>query len=380
MTVLLALRRIGPYHHARFRAAAARLPLVVLETRPASQEYPWDFVPTGGGYRIERLQGAAGPEVDPPRAPLDRQLAALLRQHRPAVVVTVGWADRASSRLLLAAQARQLPLVIVSDSRRADRPRPWWLEQPKRWLLRCHSAALVAGRESRAYLLDLGFPAAAIHQPWDVVDNAVFAAAADDPPAQPPSLLCVARFLPRKNHRLLLQAYGAYQAAGGRWGLLLVGDGPEEPQVRRAIAALPDPGRVSLRRFQQLDDLRRLYGAASGFVLPSLVDQWGLVVNEAMAAGLPVLVSRGAGCAVDLVDEGRTGWTFDPDDPVALTRLLHLLEALPPLSREHQRQAAAQRLRRFDPEAFATGLDAAVATALAHPRRSRLGALVARLR
>jgi len=379
MTVLLALRRIGPYHHARFRAAAARLPLVVLETRPASQEYPWDFTPTGGGYAIERLVGAAGPEVDPPRGCLDRQLAALLQRHRPAVVVTVGWADRAYRRLLLAAQARRLPLVIVSDSRRADRPRPWWFEQPKRWLLRCHSAALVAGRESRSYLHDLGFPAAAIHQPWDVVDNAVFAGATG-PPARPPQLLCVARFVPRKNHRLLLQAYGAYQAAGGRWGLWLVGDGPEEPQLRRAIAALPDPDRVHLLPFQQLDDLRRLYGAASGFVLPSLVDQWGLVVNEAMAAGLPVLVSRGAGCAVDLIEEGTTGWSFDPGDPAALTELLHRLEALSSDRRDRLRQAAAARLQRFDPEAFAAGLEAAVATALAHPRRSRLGALVARLR
>ncbi len=377
MTVLLALRRIGPYHHARFRAAAARLPLVVLETRPASQEYPWAFSPTGGGYRVERLQGAAGPEVDPPRARLDAQLAALLGQHRPAVVVTVGWADRAYRRLLLAAQARGLPLVMVSDSRRADRPRPWWLEQPKRCLLRCHSAALVAGRESRAYLEELGFPARAIHQPWDVVDNRFFAAATATP-LQPPRLLCIARFVPRKNHRLLLQAYGAYQAAGGGWGLQLVGDGPEEPLVRQTIARLPDPCRVSVLPFQQLEDLRRLYATASGFVLPSLVDQWGLVVNEAMAAGLPVLVSRGAGCAVDLIDEGTTGWSFDPGDPEALTQLLHQLEALPPDRRERLRQAAAARLSRFDPEAFADGLEAAVATALASPRRSRLGALVAR--
>jgi glycosyltransferase involved in cell wall biosynthesis len=93
-----------------------------------------------------------------------------------------------------------------------------------------------------------------------------------------------------------------------------------------------------------------------------------------------VLVSRGAGCAVDLIEDGATGWSFDPGDPTALTQLLHRLEALPPDRRDRLRQAAAARLRRFDPEAFAAGLEAAVATALASPRRSRLGALVARLR
>ena len=75
------------------------LDLEVLETRPASAEYPWAFRPCGD-YRRHALQGAPGPELDPPGAALDRQLSALLDQRQPDVVLTVGWADRAYRRLL----------------------------------------------------------------------------------------------------------------------------------------------------------------------------------------------------------------------------------------------------------------------------------------
>lgn len=387
--VLLALHRIGPYHHARFLAAARRLPLQVLETRPGSQEYPWEFS-AAGAYPIHRLHGASDPEQDPPRQAVDQQLHALLDRLRPRAVVSVGWADRAYQRLLLACGRRRLPLLLVSDSRWQDQPRSLPLEALKAQLLRGYAGALVAGRESRAYLERLGMAAATIEQPWDVVDNAFFAAAAAPPePAAAstgrPELLCVSRFVAKKNHLGLLEAYGRYQREGGSWGLRLIGSGPLEAEIRAAAARLPDPGRVALEPFRQLEDLRRAYAAAAGFVLASHTDQWGLVVNEAMAAGLPVLVSRACGCHADLIEEGVTGWGFDPADPAALCAAIHRLERLsaPECSTERAAVVAAarQRLEAFSPEAFAAGLERAVAGALArrHHRPSRRAALTAAL-
>ena len=70
-SVLIVLHRVGPYHHARFQAAASALacPLVVLQTRPQSQEYPWSFVAEGAGYTLLSLEGSLSPEQDPPRRP-----------------------------------------------------------------------------------------------------------------------------------------------------------------------------------------------------------------------------------------------------------------------------------------------------------------------
>ncbi|MDM7935837.1 MAG: glycosyltransferase [Cyanobium sp. CZS 48M] len=376
-SLLIALHRIGPYHHARFTAAAAQLELQVLETRPTSQEYPWAFDPSGH-YPIYRLSGQPHPEADAPTVALDRQLHQLLDDLQPEAVVSVGWADRAYQRLLLACHSRHIPILIVSDSRQRDQPRSPAKDWIKQQLLRGYSAALVAGIESRAYLLKLGFPAAAIAQPWDVVDNHCFAATAALA-ATEPHFLCVSRFVAKKNHAGLLAAYGTYQRQGGAWGLQLIGTGPLEAEIRAAIAAVPDPCRVLLQPFQQIKQLSESYRVASAFVLASTSDQWGLVVNEAMAAGLPCLVSSSCGCAADLIEHGLTGWCFDPADPAALTATMHAAERQLPAQRQAMTIAAHARLEAYNPASFANGLQQALEWARDHPRRSHRAALVAAL-
>jgi len=378
MTVLLAVRRIGPYHHVRFQALAQCLPLHVLETRRQSQEYPWLFEPQGR-YSIHRLRGHPDPEADPPRQLLDRQLHALLDQLHPRVLISVGWADRAYQRLLRLAQIRRIPAVIISDSRERDESRQLLKEGMKRQLLRGYSGALVAGQESRAYLEQLGFPPAAIFQPWDVVDNSFFAQAAAKVGPRQPHFLCVSRLVAKKNHATLLEAYAAYQRHGGRWGLQLVGSGQLEPTIRAQIATLPRPECVKLLPFCQLEQLGHFYGQASAFVLASSTDQWGLVVNEAMAAGLPCLVSSACGCSVDLIEHGVTGWCFDPSSPAPLAALMLQAERQTPSERTAMQQAARHRLQAFTPATFAAGLQEALEWAIARPRFSRRAALTASL-
>lgn len=376
--VLLALHRIGPYHHARFAAAAKQLQLHVLETRPQSVEYLWAFQPDGV-YVSHQLSGQLDPEVDPPMPALRRQLLALLDAIQPQAIVSVGWADRAYQQILVLAHQRRIPVVLVSDSRQRDEPRSAGKEWVKCQLLRGYSSALVAGKESRAYITDLGCPPTAIFQPWDVVDNTFFAKAAGQVGSSRSHFLCVSRLTPKKNHNGLLHAYATYQREGGRWGLKLVGSGPLEPGIRAQIAALPAPARVQLLPFSQLHELGQLYGQASAFVLASSSDQWGLVVNEAMAAGLPCLVSSACGCAADLIEHGRTGWCFDPAVPEQLTALLHRCERQSAVNRAAMVLAAGQRLEPFSPDTFASGLHQAVESALANPRFSCRAALTAQL-
>ena len=273
--------------------------------------------------------------------------------------------------------------MLIADSRWRDAPRRRRSEWGKRLLLRHYSAALVAGRESRAYLEGLRFPAAAIAQPWDVVDNAFFQRVAEaaraEAPAQPgpalrPHLLCVGRAIPEKNIPALLAAYAAYQQQGGGWGLRLIGCGDAGPQARSLgamIARLPRPGWVRLEPFLDQDAVARAYGLASALVLPSRKDTWGLVVNEAMAAGLPVIVSTACGSAADLISAGQTGWLFDPADPGQLTAALHRAEAQGPAERAAMVAAARRRLEGFTVTAFARGLAQAVHHAHRHPRFPR---------
>ncbi len=378
MRVLLALHRIGPYHHIRLAAAADHLQLHGLETRPQSAEYPWQFHPHAD-YSIHQLRGQLHRETDPPLPSLRSQLQSLLDQVQPQSIVSVGWADRAHQQLLVLAQQHRIPVVLVSDSRHRDEPRSAAKEWLKRQLLRGYSAALVAGQESRSYLTGLGFSSASIFQPWDVVDNVFFQQSAVQSAPRQPSFLCISRLVAKKNHQGLLESYASYQQQGGSWGLQLVGSGPLEDLLRAQIAALPHPERVQLLPFCQLEELGCLYGQASAFVLASSTDQWGLVVNEAMAAGLPCLVSSACGCATDLIENNRTGWCFDPSSTLALTELMHTAEHQPPDQRAAMVAAARQRLEAFTPQAFAQGLLAALDQATRQPRFSRRAALTAAL-
>jgi glycosyltransferase involved in cell wall biosynthesis len=344
---------------------------------PNPPNTPGPFSPTP--YPIHQLSGQPQPEADPPRQSCETSCKALLGRIQPQALVTVGWADQAYQSLLVLGQQRRIPVVLISDSRQRDESRSPSKEWLKRQLLRGYSAALVAGQESRAYLTGLGFPPVAIQQPWDVVDNAFFAQAAANAGPRQPRFLCVSRLVAKKNHATLLEAYGAYQHQGGSWGLQLVGSGPMEPTIQAQIASLPDPSRIQLLPFGQLEDLGRLYGQASAFVLASSSDQWGLVVNEAIAAGLPCLVSSACGCAVDLIDHGHSGWCFQPDDAAQLANLLHSAERQRLADRLAMVAAARLRLEAFSPARFAHGLARAVDHALTQPRFSRRAALAAQL-
>ena len=119
--------------------------------------------------------------------------------------------------------------------------------------------------------------------------------------------------------------------------------------------------------FKQYHELPLYFGLASAFVHPSTTEQWGLVVNEAMASGLPVLVSDRCGCAADLVAEGVNGFTFAPENVDELTQLMLKVSAenfpLTAYGSESRRI-----ISRWGPERFASGLSQAVAVALKNPR------------
>ena len=377
-SVLIVLHRVGPYHHARFQAAASVLtcPLLVLQTRPQSQEYPRDFVVEGPTYTLLSLEGANSSEQDPPKSILRHQLEELLERYQPSVIVSVGWADQAYLQLMLLAQQRSVPLVVVSDSRRQDSARSPWKEWLKRQLIRGYSAGVVAGTQSRAYLRQLGMKAEAIQQPWDVVDNNRFAKLASEAALSSQShsnkspFLCVARFIPEKNHALLLKAYALYQLEGGTRNLVLIGNGPLEQQIRANCDELIRPSAVKLLPFAQLERLATYYSKACALILPSKKDTWGLVVNEAMASGLPVIVSSACGCVDDLIQHGVSGWSFPPDDILELVRCLKEAEALNPEQRLCMADRARSRLMNFSPESFAEGLQNACNYALEYRKHS----------
>lgn len=372
--VVVCWPRLGPYHLARLRATHARfaregIEVVALETASQDETYAWREETTPEPFRrVTALPGQSF-EAAAPRDVTRSVIAALDRISPMAVAINSYSAPDARASLGWCLQ-NQRTSVVMMESKADDAPRTGLREAIKGSIVRAFDAALAGGTPQRAYLDCLGFPAGAVFQPYDVVDNAAFARGADAARQSPsrwahlpgldmagPFFLASSRFVERKNLPRLLRAYDAYrEATAAPWRLVLLGDGPERPALEALVHNTPIEG-VTFAGFRQIDELPAYYGLAGAFVHVPLVEQWGLVVNEALAAGLPVVVSRQTGCAHDLVRDN--GVQVDALSEATIAEALAHLSA--PLT---DRAAMGRRSREivadWSPEAFANGLLAAV--------------------
>jgi glycosyltransferase involved in cell wall biosynthesis len=177
--------------------------------------------------------------------------------------------------------------------------------------------------------------------------------------------LASARFVEKKNLPALLDAYAVYRdqcsSPADAWPLVLLGDGPLRPSLAERRRSLGLEDTVHMPGFVQYAQLPDYYAAAGAFVHASTTEQWGLVVNEAMASGMPVGVSRRCGCAEMLVADGVNGFIFDPYDTAAIADVLRQLAEHPdPASLG---RASRARIALWGPERFGHGLAAAAEAA-----------------
>lgn len=358
--------RLVAYHHARLAVLQDHLThrsarLTALETVRRDALPAWDSPRRTVPYPTETL--FPGPAYDSiSAAAMHRAVTEALDRLDPDAVAITSYSTPDARAALAWCRRRRRVAVMMFDSRREDAPRSVLREWPKRQLVRLFDAALVGGRPHVGYAVELGVPRSHVFTPVDVVDNAYFAAEADaarsaggSPPGlsvEAPYFLFVGRLAEVKNLPTLLEAYALYRRhATSPWPLVLVGDGAE----RDALAAAAGPG-VVFAGARALGELPQFYGRAGAFVLPSWKDTWGLVVNEAMAAGLPVLVSTGAGCAPDLVEPGGNGWTFAPGDADGLAQILATVADQPAAARAALGARSREMVGNFGLDDFARGL------------------------
>jgi len=249
---------------------------------------------------------------------------------------------------------RRKGVVIMDDSRAVDVPRSWLVNHIKRRFYRNVDAMFVPAPSHVQSYVNWGIPKNRIFIGLDVVDNNFFAERALAAKTHLDNLriryelphrffLGVGRQVPKKNWGTLISGYKQYRDATTirPWGLVLVGDGPERKSLENMVLENAIQG-VHFRPFCDQEKLCEYYAMAECLVLASYYGEtWGLVVNEAMACGLPVLISENCGCAQTLVRQDQNGWTFSPDHPEELTEAMLRLSSLS----EPERQAMGQKSR-----------------------------------
>ncbi len=359
--------RFGPYHIARLQAANSFLvergvELVGLETAGTDEMYAWQREDAVLPFSRAQVFPGSSFETVRPRE-MHRRVTEALDQIQPDAVAISSYSFPDARACLAWCRRNRRVAVLMTDTREDDVRRHPLREAVKKAIASQFDSAFISGTPHQRYFEKLGMPSDVIVQGCSVVDNAYFASGASSRPElnlpdvkdDQPFFLASNRFIRRKNLDTLIRAYAAYrQHAQNPWPLVLLGDGPERAALERLIAEEGVMG-VAFAGFRQIEELPAYYARATAFIHPALSEQWGLVVNEAMAASLPVVVSRGVGCAEDLVTHGENGLLFDPYNPSELTAHLTYL-ATHDDQRRLMGEAAARRIASWNLSRFAEGL------------------------
>lgn len=337
--ILLVWDRAGDYHRARYWALVHELPTQEIHLADLGGKdglYQW----SSQGIPEDRFHRLSEKPVE--QQDLFQRFSnfrKILVTKDIAVVGLAGYGRIEYLLFLVWCYVRRKKVVLFAES--------WYGESPilnaiKGLFLHLTSRGfLVSGQRAKNHFeTRLGILAEKIKMGYSVVDNDHFAA--QEEVEREKILLCVARFSPEKNLETLISTF-EQSVLSQNWKLLLVGGGPLKATLENSIK---HPDKVQLLDWLSYEALPLLYGQASCFILPSKFEPWGLVVNEAMAAGLPVVVSSACGCAPDLVDTSN-GWIFDPEDTKDLVNTLDTIARESEKSLRQMGKNSQQKIQRF---------------------------------
>ncbi|NBB30771.1 glycosyltransferase family 4 protein [Cellulophaga sp. BC115SP] len=248
-----------------------------------------------------------------------------IREFKPDVVNITGYYDLAFWVVLFYCKLHRIKLVLSNESTAVDHIRNGLKEKIKSIFVRQFDGFFNFGSLSAQYMLSLGAQSNQLLVEKNCVDNATIRTIYDDAKLQAEqtkqnqqlkkyNLIFVGRLISFKNLSFLIKAFGlAKSKLSNEWGLIILGDGEDKAKLENLtkeqnvedINFFPGVGWQEVPRYLALADV---------LVLPSYSEPWGLVVNEAMACAMPVIVSENCGCAADIVKDGINGFTFNPYD------------------------------------------------------------------
>lgn len=339
--VLWFTNQPAPYRLPSWRRLAEAVDLTVAFTGMQQRNRPQWVVPINEPYDVVLLTPRIGArDSDAPflSSASPFRILRLLARRRPDAVVIQAWGDLPSLLASLSARALRMSRVGFYGTSRSTRRNGRLLATARRIHLRSLEAMITYGTEATALAVADGVSPHRIVTGFNTVDVERLEAAVDsirsrgDVATEPHAFLFVGQLVDRKAPELALRAMATSELRSAT--LEFVGDGPLRSQLERQASALKVTGRVHFLGSRPPEELPEIYARAHTVVVPSRQEVWGLVANEALAAGLNVVVSRSAGCAADLEslpsvhlcdpDEDDvqramiasmrsfTGWTTDP--------------------------------------------------------------------
>ena len=256
-----------------------------------------------------------------------------IRAFKPTAVNLTGYYDLASWAILFYCKIKGIKTVLSNESTAGDHSRNKIKEFFKSLIIRQFDGFFNFGTLSKEYLLSLGGKPEQMLVNRNCVDNLalrnVYEKSIINRVSEQQRLglsaknfIFVGRLIDFKNLFRFLEAFEIAQKTSHQdWGVIILGDGELKSNLQNFVLK-KNIQKVSFLKGVSWQQVPEYLALSNVLVLPSYSEPWGLVVNEAMACGLPVLVSDKCGCAVDLVKTGENGFTFSPENLEELSNLL----------------------------------------------------------
>lgn len=385
MHLAILTRQIGHYHDARYRGAAAAIDRVTVISTANQGGFAEFLAADTGAYAVEKLfPDRAAYDAGVASGALRTRLEETLARLSPDVIAISGWSNPESMIAIRWARERGVRLVMMSETQGDDAARFFLREAVKKRIVSACDAALVGGPPQAAYIRQLGIPESRVFMGYNAVDNAHFAAGALEARSKAEALrkehglpdryiLASCRFIAKKNLPNLVSAYADVVGQRDKTlpDLLILGDGDTRAEIEHAARAGGVEAHVHLPGYRGYEVLPALYALADLFVHVSTVEQWGLVINEAMASGTPVLASEPCGATRSLILDGENGIVVAPTRE-GIAHGLSRFFALSEEQREAMADAAASTIAGWGPDRFGSGMKSAAEAALAAPARGKL--------
>jgi glycosyltransferase involved in cell wall biosynthesis len=312
-----------PYHYARLEAANKLLDCTFIEFSSIDHSAVWNKSIINSKKKITLFNDKS--IIEQSNNDVRLKVFQCLSNLNPDIVLISGWDALCSLYAMLWCVKNSKPMIILSESQEFDFKRLFIKEIVKSNLLKLIDSAFVGGGNQKKYLMKLGFNSKAIFKGCDIIDNKYFLENANFIKSKenyyraklglPKYYFFVScRLIKKKNLMFLIDTYSKFVVKNKNWHLVIAGDGILLKELKELTIKLKIGNMITFLGYVQYNEIPYYYSLSSCFILPSVREQWGLVVNEALACGIPVIVSNRCGSAFELVENNKVGYTFDPYD------------------------------------------------------------------
>lgn len=280
----------------------------------------------------------------------DQQILDQVLRFQPNAVLVSGWRDKGYVKICRHLKAKCIPVIAGCDTQWQGTLRQHlasWLAPA--YVQKFIDVLWVTGERQRYLAQALGYSGNHCWDGYYACNWPAFARTSSSETTESPFFLYVGRYAPEKGLDTLATAYKAYTSrVSNPWRLVCAGAGP----LRETLLAAG----AEDRGFVQPQDLPALMRNASAFVLPSYFEPWGVVVQEAAASSLPLILSDACGSAAHLLRPYFNGFIFPAGSTSGLTKALRELHRLEPERRLAFGRASYDLSKQYTPERWAETL------------------------